>query len=171
MVNRRHWTRLVLVLSLGANLVVAGMAIGHFSRGGLDRAAPLIWALGDLDQHTRDRLKPILRENFQATREARKALRSASRDIQKVVSEEPLDAAKLANSLARMRELSGQYQAQIHQRAIATLQEIPPDQRARFVGRLLRSEPPPRRHGPPRNGMPPPNEGPSARNTGPPPRD
>lgn len=141
-------TRVVLVLSLGLNLLVLGAVLGHAWRGGFDRGPPpLSWGLRTLSPEARAQVMPRLRENLQESRAQRRALRQAGEAVEAAVGREPFDRSGLKEALTALRGATNAYQQQMHERALDVLAELSPEDRRAVAALLLR--PGPHRHGPP----------------------
>ena len=139
-------TRVVLVLSLGLNLLVLGAVLGHAWRGGFDRGPPpLSWGLRTLSPEARAQVMPRLRENLQESRAQRRALRQAGEAVEAAVGREPFDRPGLTEALAELRGATNAYQQQMHERALDVLAELSPEDRRAVAALLLR--PGPHRHG------------------------
>ena len=120
-------TRVVLVLSLGLNLLVLGAVLGHAWRGGFDRGPPpLAWGLRTLSPEARAQVMPRLRENLQESRAQRRALRQAGEAVEAAVGREPFDRPGLTEALAELRGATNAYQQQMHERALDVLAELSP---------------------------------------------
>lgn len=157
-------TRVVLILSLGLNLLVLGAVLGHAWRGGFDRGPPpLSWGLRALSQEAREVVMPRLKENLAETRAQRRALRGAAEAVEAAVGREPFDRPGLTEALAGLRDATNAYQQQMHERALEVLAELSREDRRAVAALLLR--PGPHRHGGPGPGGRPPG----GRAPGPPP--
>ena len=144
-------TRVVFILSLGLNLLVLGAVLGHAWRGGFDRGPPpLSWGLRSLSPEARAQVMPRLRENLQESRAHRRALRQAARAVEAAVGREPFDRRGLTDALTALRGATNAYQQQMHERALAVLAELSPEDRRAVAALLLR--PGPHRHGAPGQG-------------------
>ncbi|MBL6718462.1 MAG: periplasmic heavy metal sensor [Pseudomonadales bacterium] len=144
-------TRVVLIFSLGLNLLVLGVVLGHAWRGGFDRGPlPLSWGLRSLSPEARAQVMPRLRENLQESWGHRRALRQAVREVEAAVGREPFDRPGLTEALAVLRGATNAFQQQMHERALVVLAELSPEDRRAVAALLLR--PGPHRHGAPGQG-------------------
>ena len=102
---RNKWLVLVLVLSLGANLAMAGFLAGRATgdRGGprlLDPNLRVTRALlQQLPEERREALRPIVREQLRSIRPSVGGIREAQRDIESALVGEPFDPKKLEAAL------------------------------------------------------------------------
>lgn len=142
---KRHWLTLALVVSLALNLMALGGAIARW-QWGERRPPPLIWALKDIDEPTRDALKPLLQKSLENTALARESVRQISERLRVQIEQDPMDTQAVALSLQQLREASSAYQAQVHASALDILPKVSARERAKIAGRLLRpgGAPPPR---------------------------
>ena len=135
---KQHWTAGVLAVSLAVNLLVVGALLGRWIKGEPSGHPPLAWAGKELDANSRERLRPILQQNAEATRVLRRRIRAASDTVRDAIRAEPFDSAALSDALAALRAVSLDYQAAVHAVAIEALAELPADDRERFGAMLLR---------------------------------
>jgi uncharacterized membrane protein len=142
--TRTRWLQLALVLSLAINLLVAGAILGRFR----DHAPPLDWATEPLDPEARDLIRPMMRERVTKTIQMRRELRRAQARIRDLMTDDSLDEAALAEELAGLRALSGEYQRVMHETAVEIMAQLTPEQRLRVARRLLTPHP----EGPPPDG-------------------
>ncbi len=141
---KRHWIAVVLVVSIGLNLMGAGALAVRWFTG---PAPPtMMWALEGMDESIRSQVRPALREKMAVVAPIRRELRKVFADIRRVVTAESLDEAALTVALAELRDVSGRYQLEIHTAALEVLPQLSREQRIRVLRRLLHAgmERPPR---------------------------
>lgn len=140
--------KVLLTVSLVANLVFGGLIVGRWIAGPL-QPPPLLWALRALPDESRDELRPLLRRQFMDSREVRRELHHSAEAVRELVEAESLNEQALRDSLATLREVTGRYQVQIHDSAVKIMQTLPADERRRVARALLRPEgaPRPKHHG------------------------
>ena len=122
-------TRVVFILSLGLNLLVLGAVLGHAWRGGFDRGRRPSAGGSSLSPEARAKVMPRLRENLQESRAHRRALRQAARAVEAAVGRERFDRRGLTEALTALRGATNAYQQQMHERALAVLAELSPEDR------------------------------------------
>ncbi len=106
--GRRRWVTVVLVISLGLNLMVAGAVAAHKffgyrhgPHGGLGIAGVLPKGFFfDLSRERRKELMGIFETRRQAFRDNRPVADKSKRDIAAALETDPLDEAKLAAAVA-----------------------------------------------------------------------
>lgn len=101
----------LLVLSVSANLGVAGMMLGQHLRkdpGPIDRF------LGAVPEPLRGDVRDTMRPDQPEARRQIEAMRAARREVNRALRERPFDAAAAETALARLREATGQAQEQLH---------------------------------------------------------
>ncbi|MCO6382820.1 periplasmic heavy metal sensor [Oceanicola sp. 502str15] len=148
----RRWLRVVLVLSLAANLAVAGLVLGawitHDGKRGPDGRR------GDKDKIVRELgfgpyARAIPRENredFRAAIEARRdelrasrsGLRSAFEATLATLRAEPFDRAAMAAQMEAQRSAITKGQRIGHEILLDRLASMSPEERAAFADRLER---------------------------------
>lgn len=125
-----------LVVSLGINLLVAGVLLGRALNPAVP-PPPMAWAVRDLDEQTARRLRPMLRERMGEVRPLRSEMRNAMRDFAEVVEREPFDAQAAARALATLRTGSARYQEVLHRNMLSILEGLAPEERLAVVRMLL----------------------------------
>ena len=138
---KQRWITTALAISLAVNLLVAGAALGRWIKGEPGGHPPLAWASKELDDGSRERLRPILQQNADATRALRRRIRAASETVRDAIRAEPFDSAALSDALAALRAVSLDYQTAVHSLAVESLAELPAEERERFGAMLLRPGP------------------------------
>lgn len=138
------WTRVLLVVSLALNLLVAGAVAGAFLSGGKDRG-------GDRRAESRLPMGPYarafpkedraeLRRAFEARKpwfdEQRTALRGAAEELVQVLRAEPFDPVALRAVLARQTEKQTEIRAEGQKIFAERLVAMTNAQRQRFADRV-----------------------------------
>lgn len=103
------WLRLVLLISLAANILVLGAVVGHFLRDDpkgrvprVDRIeAPMTFALSQKD---RREIGDALRREYRQNRPTREEIQSQYRGIIAALRADPFDPAAVAEGFARQRQ-------------------------------------------------------------------
>lgn len=134
---KRHWIAVLLVVSLGLNLLGAGALLARLTMS--SPPEPMAWAMGDLDPSTRQRVGQALRGRMQQVAPVRREFKRSQAEIKRVVSSDPLDEAALTQALVNLRDVSQRYQLQLHNIALDVLPELSSEQRRRATHRLLRA--------------------------------
>jgi len=113
------WMKLLLIVSLSANVAIAGVvggkAIRHWQHGvtsgkwqnepGLDRRQTRILRM--VPDARREEARAILLARQDEYRTAREAMRAAQQDLVEAIRQDPLDTDRLAAALAERRQASG----------------------------------------------------------------
>ena len=144
-VNRRRLLTVVMVLSLGLNLLVIGGITARILYASNSRPIPpnLFWVLGELDEATRDRLRPTITQYNEELRPLRIKLFQAQRQVNALLSQDALDLPLTEEALASLRDIGVEYQQLSHQQTLALFEQLTPEQRIaamRFIQE--RSRPP-----------------------------
>lgn len=137
-----NWTKILLVVSLGMNLLVVGMVIGSafghrkddrpdlFFGGGM---RPYVASLPDSQRaHVRDRLM----HSREAVREARQELRQSAEGVRDAITAEPFDAGALNAAFAAQRSVYDGIAARGHHALVEILAGMTDAERAQFIAKL-----------------------------------
>lgn len=150
----RRWTQVLLVASLGFNLVILGLAGGHEISRALYGPrmpvrdlgfGPFTQALSPDDR--RDLLRDFMRQNkdFGAQREA---MRSDFRTLLAALKNDPYDPATFAAVMARQKARTDEWLALGQQLLTDRIAQMTPAERTAFADRL-QDQVARHRHGPP----------------------
>lgn len=140
----RLW-RAVLVISLGLNLLVAGLVVGALSRdhdrkpprGGFDfQSGPLGSALSREDRREIGRNMRERHERGDFGRNMRGERQRMALAIKEIVSVEPFDQQALEAVLAEGREVGSRVQRAAHESLVDHIAAMTPEERAAFAERL-----------------------------------
>jgi uncharacterized membrane protein len=141
------WLIAVLVISLGANLVLAGFLIGRTTsnvaptRMGPDPAAIYFRMLGYLPEQRREELMPIVRRHLDEVRPEIRATRVQLQRMNRALTAEPFDAAALEAEMAELRRLHARTQAESHRSFVQLVAEMTPEERAGLAEAFRRGPP------------------------------
>ncbi len=148
--NRTHWLVLGLLVSIGLNLLVVGMFAGRAMSGGPGMAPMplnLGWVIRDLDEETRESLRPRLIDHARQARPLRRDVHEAQREFDRLLVKEDLNEAELKDALSNLRASTDRYEQTMHVMMAEIIAGLAPDQR-RKIARFLRRKPGPPREGP-----------------------
>ena len=134
---KRHWMAALLIVSLGINLLAAGVLVGRWSMSG--QPPPMSWAFKGMDPETRAQLRPKLKETMEVIAPLRAEFRHTARKIRDIAAAEPLDSTALAEALEELRQVSQRYQIQVHDAALDVLPELSSRQRLQVLRRVFES--------------------------------
>ena len=134
---KRHWMAALLIVSLGINLLAAGVLLGRWSMSG--PPPPMSWAFKGMDPETRAQLRPRLKETMAEIAPLRAEFRRTARKIRDIAAAEPLDSTALAEALEELRQVSQRYQVQVHGAALEVLPELSSQQRLQVLRRVFES--------------------------------
>ncbi|HET7409142.1 MAG TPA: periplasmic heavy metal sensor [Paracoccaceae bacterium] len=131
------WMKLLLILSLAANLAVAGVIIGHSVRGGdEERRGPgrvIDWIVGMVPEERR----AFAREQFAGVPDRVEAARAERIThlpaVVAAMQAEPFDPAALDAALDTMFSRQNSGRTILRERLIALLGELAPAERAAFA--------------------------------------
>ena len=121
--------KVVLIGSLALNLLMAGVFVGRIIDKGHRDEMHLRWAMEQVDDKTRDKLKASMRTQFKETRGLRHALRSAQMAVEEKISAEPFDPEAAAMAFTALRGASGDLQKSMHMHIINNLAQLDREER------------------------------------------
>ncbi|MFT7218945.1 MAG: putative membrane protein [Candidatus Azotimanducaceae bacterium] len=138
--NNSKWLKLVLIISLALNLLIAGVVIGRVMDGGGPPGMHLRWAISELDAPAREKLGASMRDHFKETRPLRKTLRQAQRRLSDAVSLEPFDHGASADAFAEVRAASQALQISIHKKMLENLSQLGTKERQQVFQAFIRRD-------------------------------
>jgi uncharacterized membrane protein len=129
-----------LTLSVLGNLVLIGLLAGIFLKApkGFDHGRPPGGQKPgfELTKSEREGVRNLMRESFEAGREAMMARREAERGLVDALRAEPYDDATVRAALARLREADRIARDKVSDRMLEGLDELNADQRA-LVAKIM----------------------------------
>ena len=136
--SKRWLLPAALVVSVGVNLLVAGVVIGKLSRGpGRGAPPPLTWTVESLPPAVRDEVRQQLRDHRDDVRPLRREMLSAMQAVRQAAAAEPLDAEALRTALAQLRGAQEGYQAFLHDNVVELAVRLPREQRLALLRQAL----------------------------------
>lgn len=144
--RNRKWLVIGLVLSVGANLALAGYLVGQMSRPDrppmLDPSLSLFRVVRELPDARRDLFRPTMREHYRVLRGDIRRLREAQRGIDQALAREPFEAEALALALESFRGALLTSQQDNHALLVNVAASMTADERQKLLQAMER----PRRH-------------------------
>lgn len=133
--GRSRWLGIFLACSLAVNLLLMGIFAGHLLRPGPPGPFPphMGWVLRHLSEQGRQQLRPELERHSQTVRPLQKDMIGAQRTVNRLLSDEHLDADRLQEALARLHEASTRFQAASHDEMLLIIKQLAPEDRKRVV--------------------------------------
>jgi len=129
-----------LTLSVLGNLVLVGLLAGIFLKApkGYDHGRPSDGHKPgfELTESEREGVRNLMRESFEAGREAMNARREAERALADALRAEPYDEATVRSALATLREADRIARDKVSDRMLEGLDELNADQRA-LVAKIM----------------------------------
>lgn len=143
---RSKWLIAALVLSLAANLALAGFVAGRISGpppvpAGLDPTLGVFRVLHALPEARREVLRPEVRAGFRGLRDELRRMRSAQHDINEALTAKPFDPETLAAALARFRAALLDSQEHNHDTLIRIAGRMTAAERQRLRDAMTRARP------------------------------
>ncbi len=130
--NKTRWLTLLLLVSLGINLLLAGAYAGWvMSRGKMLHIPPEFgWMIREMkSEATREEIHPLLTKHNKQMRPIRREIGIAQRNFNKLLVEPELDEEAMAESLRRLRDASSQYQVEMHKMMLQILSTLNVEER------------------------------------------
>ncbi len=130
--NKTRWLTLLLLVSLGINLLLAGTYAGWvMSRGKMLHIPPEFgWMIREMKSDaTREEIHPLLTKHNKQMRPIRREIGIAQRNFNKLLVEPELDEEAMAESLRRLRDASSQYQVEMHKMMLQILSTLNVEER------------------------------------------
>lgn len=130
--NRQHFLVLALLVSVGVNLLIAGIVIG---RSGTPREGPppIAWAAQNLQPETRQLVRLRMRDQQSRVRLLRKDMQKATRAVRAAVSAADYKPQALSKALADWRAASQRYQQFIHDNLVEVSSDLPTSERVALL--------------------------------------
>lgn len=145
--TRGRLITIALLVSLALNLLFIGAFIGHRIRGaGTHQFPPHFgWMIRNLDDETRDELKPVIERQRKQLTPLRQQMREAQIRFNAALATDPLDEEKLDKAITDLRETSAKFQAAMHDQAMFLIRHMDVEEREK-VARYLRHRRPGDKH-------------------------
>jgi uncharacterized membrane protein len=132
--TNRTWLIAILIVSIGLNLLFAGVVIGrHLGAGPTPHFG---WMMQEIEPETRKRLRSSMREHREATRPAQQALREAQHRLHQTIAADPFAEEDVQRALANLRRNSTGLQETMHQQMLTTLSQLEPEERIKVFQAL-----------------------------------
>lgn len=144
--KNNRWLILALLISLGINLLVAGVVIGRNIDGPHPARMHFEWLMNEVDEETRHKLRKNMHEQMKASREERRALRQAQKSLHQAIIAEPFDEQTLKSAMTEVRAASAELQQTMHEHMAENLKTLSPEERLKVFRVLSHAER--RLHGP-----------------------
>lgn len=137
-----------LLVSLTINLLFVGAFIGYKVWGPKRHHFPphFGWMIRNLDDETREELKPVIERQREELTPLRHEMREAQRRFNEALSQEPLNEEALDEAISNLRKKSAAFQAAMHDQAMLIIKNMDVEERKK-VARYLRHRRPGDKHG------------------------
>ena len=148
--NRVIWLAVLLVFSIGLNLLFVGIMIGRHAVDMPPERTDFQWMMQDISNETRKRLRASMRQHMEATRKQRRELRKTQRSLLQAVSSESYNEESVIADLEELRRVSAKLQGAMHRQMVQNLRELTPEERSHAIRMLthgLHGTRPPRHDG------------------------
>ncbi len=141
------WVKILLVVSLGVNLMVAGLVVGAALKEPYQRSSPknqdaiafLSYALPKEHRQEIRRELVARRDEFQASRQALRGLRV---EMIAVLEQEPFEIEKVAMLLEQQRALFLSMGELAHDALLRRIEQLTPEERTVYINSLRRDAQP-----------------------------
>jgi uncharacterized membrane protein len=140
--RNRNWLIIGLIVSVGANLALAGFVAGQMSRhdrpASMDPSFGLFRVLRELPDARRDEFRPTMREHFRGLRGDLRRMGVAQRGIDEALAREPFAPEALAEALAAFRAALLDSQQSNHEVLVKVAASMTPAERELMVDAMKR---------------------------------
>ncbi len=129
----------LLIWGLLASIALNLLFIGGITSNWLNRPnvqvmpANLGWIVRDLDEETRQRLRPQLEQYGDRMRPMRGQMFRAQREVNRLMTMDPLDREAILAAFDRLRQANIAYQEITHEQTIGVFQQLNAEQRQRAL--------------------------------------
>ena len=148
--NKTRWLTLLLLISLGINLLLAGIYAGRvMSQEKMTHIPPEFgWMMKEMkNEATRQEIHPLLTTHMKQIRPIRKEIGIAQRHFNKLLVDPNLDEKAMEESLRRLRDSTNQYQVEMHKMMLQILSTLTVEERNQIAHFLKRHSKEKRRGG------------------------
>jgi uncharacterized membrane protein len=135
--HKQNLLLIALLCSLALNLLVAGVLIGRVGAEPPGEAPPMAWAARELEPEVQQLLRHRMREALPSVRPLREEMRSAGRELRRVLEADEFDPQAVRDALSRMRDVTNRYQLLVQENLIEMAADLPKDQRAALLRAAL----------------------------------
>ena len=131
--NKQQLLVVALLVSLGVNLLIAGVVIGRAGKGPRPPVGPppMEWVARELPPETKRVVMQEMRARQADFKPLRSELRTATQAVRRAItaSDEDYDPQALAAALKEVRRVSIRYQELIHESLVGVTADMPRAQR------------------------------------------
>jgi Spy/CpxP family protein refolding chaperone len=138
--RRFFWLIPALLISVGINLVAAGIEVGKRLGNRPDQRERLDWLMKDVDKRTTERLRGIIQHQLNSNRSELRAMRFAQRERHETIVKDPFDEFKTRNAMLKVRTATADLQEKMHDHMAKNLGRLSPAERIKLIKTLSRPE-------------------------------
>ena len=138
--NLKNWLIPALLISVGINLVAAGIEVGKRLGNRPDQRERLDWLMKDVDTRTKERLRGIIQHQLNSNRSELRALRFAQRELHETIVKDPFEEFKTRNAMLKVRIATADLQEKMHDHMAKNLGQLSPAERVKLIKTLSRPE-------------------------------
>ena len=138
--NLKNWLIPALLISVGINLVAAGIEVGKRLGNRPDQRERLDWLMKDEDKRTKERLRGIIQHQLNSNRAELRAMRFAQRELHDTIVKDPFDEVKTRNAMLKVRSATADLQEKMHDHMAKNLGRLSPAERIKLIKTLSRPE-------------------------------
>jgi uncharacterized membrane protein len=144
--KKRRWSRALLIISLGFNLLFVGLVAGRIwmhGTGGHDGSRYRIFTgaveelMKNLPDAKRQRANELLIRHRAMVRDLRMQNKEQRRAAEEAVLTEPYDEARVAEVLARFREISSKQHKSMHTMMLGLLKNLTLKERQELLNNII----------------------------------
>jgi len=135
--NRSIWLAVLLVFSIGLNLLFVGIMIGRHAFDMPPERAHFQWMMQDISNETRKRLRSSMRQHMEATHEQRRELRKVQHSLLEAVTVGSYNEESVIAGFEELRRVSVKLQDSMHRQMVQNLRELTPEERSHAIRMLM----------------------------------
>jgi uncharacterized membrane protein len=147
--NRKVLWVILLVFSIGLNLVFIGVAVGRHLSDMSPGRAHFEWMTQEVSEETNRKLRSSMREHMQESLPARRELRKAQHQLHSAITADEYVETDVVARLAEVRRASADLQESMHKQMVENLRQLAPEERSHVLGMMMKLHDKKGRRGPP----------------------
>lgn len=135
-----RWLKIALVVSLAVNLMAVGIAAGFVFKPHKDFHSPAMsfhHMAKDLPPASRDLIKNIMKSHKDKLRASMRQIHQQRRVLSDLLAADTVDKAELEAAFERLKQLSADFQGELHQVMIESALQLPREDRHRLQKSMM----------------------------------
>ena len=138
--NKRVLLVILLVFSMGLNLVFVGVVVGRHLLGVSPDRAHFEWMTREVSEETRRKLRSSMSVHMQESLPGRIELRKAQYQLRTAITSNEYVESDVVARLAGVRRASADLQESMHKQMVENLRQLAPEERSHVLGMMKRHD-------------------------------